>query len=61
MGHLFNCYPFVDDKLRHVFKEELMNIHQLVFPTISIPIPNVFVLENQAMNPSIGHTITFNY
>jgi hypothetical protein len=39
-----------------------MNIHQLVFPTITIAILNMFVLGTQAMNPSIGHmAIPVNY
>jgi hypothetical protein len=50
MGNLFNCCPFVDDRLRQLFKEELMTTHQLVLPTITIVIPNVCVLGVQAMN-----------
>jgi len=62
MGHLFNRGPFVDDKLRQLLKEEVMNTHQLVFPTITIAIPNVFVLRNQAMNLNIGHMVVLvNY
>jgi hypothetical protein len=39
-----------------------MNTHQLVLPTTTIAIPNVFVLRTQAMNPSIGHmAIPVNY
>jgi hypothetical protein len=30
-----------------------MNVHQHVLPTITIVVPNVFVLGTQAMNPSI--------
>jgi len=33
-----------------------MNFHQPVLPTTTIVIPNVLVLETQAMNPSISHT-----
>jgi hypothetical protein len=62
MGHLFNCCPFVDDKLKRLFREEVMNTHQLVFPTTTIAIPNVFVLKIQAMNPNISHiAIPVNY
>jgi hypothetical protein len=62
MGHLFNRYPFVDDRLRHLLREEVMNIHQLVLPTTIIVVPNVTILGTQAMNPSIGHTIVLvNY
>jgi hypothetical protein len=57
MGHLFNHCPFVDDKLRQLAREEVMNTHQHVLPTITIAVPNVFILGTQAMNPSIGHTI----
>jgi len=57
MGHMFNHYPFVDDRLRQLLKEEVIIIHQPIFPTITITIPNVFVLRTQAMNPSIAHTI----
>jgi len=39
-----------------------MNTHQHVFPTTTIVVPNMSVLGNQAMNPSIGHTTIFvNY
>ncbi len=54
---MFNCCPFVDDKLRQLLKEEVMNIHQFVLPTITIAVLNVFVLGTQTMNPNIGHTI----
>ncbi len=56
MGHLFNCCPFDDDRLRQLFKEEVVTTHKLVLPTITIAIPNVSILGTQAMNPSIGHT-----
>ncbi len=62
MGHLFNCYPFVDDRLKQLLKEEVRNIHQFDFPTPTILIPNVFILGTQAMNPNIGHTtVHVNY
>jgi hypothetical protein len=39
-----------------------MNTHQRVLPTITIVVPNVYVLGARAMNPSIGHiTISINY
>jgi hypothetical protein len=44
MGHLINHFPFVDERLRQLLKEEAMNTHQLVFPTIIIAVSNVFVL-----------------
>jgi hypothetical protein len=47
MGHLFNCCPFVDDRLRQLFREEMMNTHQHVLPTTTIVVPNVFVLGIQ--------------
>jgi hypothetical protein len=34
-----------------------MNVHQFVVPTTAITIPNVSILQIQAMNPSIVHTI----
>jgi hypothetical protein len=59
---LFNHCPFVDDKLRQLLKEEVMNTHQHVLPTTTIAVPNVFVLRTQTTNPSIGHTtILVNY
>jgi hypothetical protein len=62
MGHMFNHCPFVNDKLRQLFKEEAMNTHQHVLITITITISNASILITQAMNPSIGHTaIPFNY
>jgi hypothetical protein len=54
---MFNRCPFVDDRLRQLLKEEVINIHQFVLPTTTIAVPNVFVLGTQAMNPNIGHTI----
>jgi hypothetical protein len=54
---MFNRCPFVDDKLKQLLKEEVMNIHQFVLPTITIVVLNVFVLGTQTMNPNIGHTI----
>jgi hypothetical protein len=57
MGHMFNCCPFVDDRLRQLFKEEVINVHQPVPSTTTIVIPNVFVLGIQAMNLNIVHTI----
>jgi hypothetical protein len=39
-----------------------MNIHQLVFPTTTIVIPDVYVLGIQAMNLGMGHmAIIINY
>jgi hypothetical protein len=53
VGHMFNHCPFVDDRLKQLLKEEVMNVHQHVLPTIITVVPNVFVLGAQAMNPSI--------
>ncbi len=50
-------YTFVDDRLKNLFREEVMNTHQLVLPTITIIVANVFELGIQAMNLSIGYTI----
>jgi hypothetical protein len=62
MGHLFNSCPFFDDRLRQLFREEVMNIHQPIFPTTIVAIPNLSILGTQAMNPSIGHmVIHINY
>jgi len=59
---MFNCCPFVDDILRQLLKEEVMNVHQHVFPTITTKIPNEFVLGNQAMNLNTCHTtVLVNY
>jgi hypothetical protein len=57
MGHFFNRCPFVDDRLMQLLKEEVMNIHQHIFPNITIAIPNVSILGTQAMNFSIGHMV----
>jgi hypothetical protein len=54
---LTHVQSLVDDRLRQLLKEEVMNIHQFVLPTTTIAVPNVFVLGTQAMNPNIGHTI----
>jgi hypothetical protein len=45
MGHLLNHCPLVDDRLRQLLWEEVMNVHQLVLPTITIIVPNVSVLR----------------
>jgi hypothetical protein len=59
---MFNYCPFVDDRLRQLLREDVMNVHQPILPTITTIIPNVFTLGNQAMNPNIGHTtIPVNY
>ncbi len=57
MGHMFNCRPFVDDRLRQLLREEVMNTHQPILPSTTIIIPNVFVLRIQTMNLHIGHMI----
>ncbi len=44
MVHMFNCCPFIDDRLRQLFKEEVMNIHQHVIPIIIITVPNASIL-----------------
>jgi hypothetical protein len=62
MGHLLNCCPLVDDRLKQLLREEVMNVHQLVLPTTTTIVPNVFVLGAQGVNPNIGHTIVpINY
>jgi hypothetical protein len=58
MGHLFNRCPFVDDKLRQLLREEVMNVHQPVIPTTTIAVPNVFILETQAMNPTLQEKVS---
>jgi hypothetical protein len=59
---MFNHYPFVDDSLRQLLREEVMNVHQHVLPTTTIILSNVFVLRAQTMNLNIGHTtILVNY
>jgi hypothetical protein len=62
MGHLFNHYPFVDDRLRQLLKEEMMNTHQHILPTTTTAVPNVSILGTEDMNPSICQTIVpINY
>jgi hypothetical protein len=57
VGHLLNHCP-----LRQLLKEKFMNIHQHVFPTTTIVVPNVSVLGTQGTNPSINYTIVLvNY
>jgi hypothetical protein len=59
---MFNDYPFVDDRLRQLVKEEVMNVHQPVLPTTIIVESNVHVLGTQAMNPNINHiAVRVNY
>jgi hypothetical protein len=62
MGYMFNHDPFVDDRLRQLLKEEVMNLHQLTIPTTTITITNGSAFGTQAMNPIIAHTTIFiNY
>jgi hypothetical protein len=62
MGHMFNCCPFVDDKLKHLLKEEVMNVHQPNLQITTTILLNVSILGTQAMNPSICHMIVpINY
>jgi hypothetical protein len=62
MGHLFNYCSFIDDRLRQLFREEVMNVHQHVLRTTTIVEPNVSILRIPAMNLSIVHiTIHVNY
>jgi hypothetical protein len=62
MGHLFSHCPFVDDILGQLLREEVMNIHQPVFPTTTIVVPNVYILRTQATYLNIGHmAIPINY
>jgi hypothetical protein len=59
---MFKRCPFVDDKLKQLLNEEVMNVHQHVLPTTTTEIPNTSVLGTQAMNLSIGHMIVpINY
>jgi hypothetical protein len=39
--HLFNHCPFVNNILRQLLKDEVMNVHQHVIPTITTVLPNV--------------------
>jgi hypothetical protein len=62
MGHMFNHCPFVNDKLRQILREEVINTHQPILPTTIIIVPNMFIIGIQAMNLSIAHTTIFaNY
>jgi hypothetical protein len=59
---MFNHCPFVDDRLRQLFREEVMNTYQHVLPTTTIIVPNVIVLRTQTMNLSIAHIVVpINY
>jgi hypothetical protein len=62
MGHLFNRCPFVNNRLRLFLREEVLDVHQHVLPTITTIVPHVSILGTQAMNPNIGYTtIHVNY
>jgi len=54
VGHQFNCCTFVDDKLRQLLREEVMNVHQPVIPTLIVVLPNVYVLGIQCRNPTLA-------
>ncbi len=53
MGHIFNCCHFVDDRLRHLLREEVMNVRQPNLQTTTTILLSVSILGTQAMNPSI--------
>jgi hypothetical protein len=57
MGHLLNRCPLINDRLRQLLQEEVMNAHQPILPTTTTIVPNVFVLGTQVMNSSIGHMV----
>jgi hypothetical protein len=57
MGHLLNHCPLVNDRLRQLLQEEVMNAYQLVLPTTTTIVTHVFVLGTQAKNSSIGHMV----
>jgi hypothetical protein len=57
MGHRFSYCPFVDDRLRQLLREEVMNVHQLVILIIITILPNVLIPRIQAMNISISHIV----
>ncbi len=61
-GHMFSRCPFVDDKLKQLLRVEVTNVHQPILPTITIVIPNMFILGTQAMNLNIVHImVPINY
>jgi hypothetical protein len=41
---MFSHCPFVDDRLKQLLREEMMNVHQLVLPNLTTIIFNVFIL-----------------
>jgi hypothetical protein len=41
VGHQFKHYPFVDDRLKQLLKDGVMNVHQHVIPTTTTVLPNV--------------------
>jgi hypothetical protein len=45
VGHLCNRYPFVNDRLKQLLREEMMNVHQPILPTTTIVVPNVSILR----------------
>jgi len=51
---MLNRCPFVDDRLRQLLREKMMNVHQPIFPNTTTVVPNVFVVRTQVMNPSIN-------
>jgi hypothetical protein len=57
MGHQFNYYPFVDDRLRQSLREEVMNVHQLIILIATTILPNVLIRGIQAMNISFNHIV----
>jgi hypothetical protein len=60
VGHQFKHCPIIDDKLKQLLKDEVMNVINLpiciILATATI-LSNVNVQGSQIMNPSIGHMI----
>jgi hypothetical protein len=54
---MFSHCPFVDDRLKQLLREEMMNVHQLVLPNPTTIVLNVSILGIQTMSPNIGYTI----
>ncbi len=62
MGYQFKHCPFVDDRLRQILRNEVMNVHQFIIPITTIILPNALVQGIQIMNPNFGHiTILVSY
>jgi hypothetical protein len=63
VGHEFKHYPFFNDKLKQLLKDEVMNIYHPISPSATIRLFNAPIQGTQmVMHPSLGNMVVLiNY